>query len=1686
MKKHSRLLRCVLSAILVLVMTASFFPVAVLAEGEPIVRVSSVTSHPGETVSVTIDLINNPGVAAANIILEFGDNIELQGVTYYPKGTGNPVESLESPLTLAWINSGDVTVDFTFATLTFVVKENITARLSEEITIASSEFTNYSEVDIDFTAQDGSIEIIPGLPGDVNGDKKRSMADVVRMSRYFAGHTDPTTGKLIYVDPIAIDVNGDKRENMQDLTRLLRFFGNCETRSQIYYGSFWVMPCRYEMTAVPYKAPTCEEAGNEAYWYCKKCDKYYSDINATKLTTQTSTLIPATEHTVVVDPAVPATSTSTGLTEGSHCSVCGKVLVPQSVIPMLTNSTMHSITYDITNGDSYLARQTITNTNPDSYKEGTGLTLANLSVPGYRFLGWYDGAGDNATRITKIPATSTDNYELYAHWAKISYKVQFISALYPIDTIYYTVDTGIVLPTPSLSNYVFTGWTDESGSIFSRTVIPAGTIGDLILTANWTSERNKAFTYTNLADPIIYEDEENNVIYFAYEIGEMQNVPLYTIKDFGYISGDGVTKTETAEYSMSVTETAVESYASALSEGTTRSLSWTLSSGWSNSTSVDEQWCNERNMTVEEAKSRGTSETGSWNVSNGKGGSYTSTRLSTDQTNKTNEVKLSGEKSHTNSNKVAAGVKSEASAEGFGLKAKISGELSAEESYSGTSKNGLEIGGKKDDIHITTKTSANTSTWNMNSSYGGSNTSSLSESTSYAIADKISEKTGYGRSYISNGNQNNTEGTTSTRSESEEYTITTTYSTKKEEKVTRSWTTQATKPGYHRWVVAGTMHVFALVGYDMETRSYFVNTYSLMDDYTYEFEDYSYTSNNYNDNQNGLISFEVPHYVSEYVADKTVCTDGLEVDVATGRITAYTGTDNAVIIPDYMLVHSFTDANGTEHYDIVKVTGISENAFKGNQNIVVVRLPEAVETIPARAFDGCTSLVGILGGNIMEIGDYAFSGCTSIECAAVHSNVTSLGISAFDGANRLLVNAANTSVVEAAVNSGAKNIVIYTNHLQGDTSALSGKALTIPEGTESFEMNGYSQKFVNLKIVSNAEKTVLHKMNIVSNTGTPIQLSSSEVVLNQVNVSSNNLCLVLKAEMVDLKLQGTIGLTSGTQNTMLSRNVVMSKNVNNASSQLSLSGKMLVCGNVTNQQLLANQGSEIKTITQEEYELFVGGVIVITMDANGGDELAQNTTEAFRNHPVGVLPDPTREYYDFGGWYTDPLEGTLVTSESDFEADTTIYAHWIPRTYELSFNSNGGNEIFDSITAFCDQEVGHLPIPTRPLYTFNGWYTEQTGGEEITATTVKHVAEDLKLYAHWAANQHTVTFIANGNSVTLGETSKIVTCDAAIGALPTATRDYYRFDGWYTESEGGTKFTDSTFVTIDADFALYAHWTPGDILGWTPASDIPSDAQVVEEKWTYTLTSNTESTAPSMSGWTQTGNYWKQTGSGSTNYASFPSGFDTGHSIYKSFAKSAYNSYDNGSTKRTVNNAWAGYVYWHWMYDCGGGNGIANRAILDYKGTGPDNGFYYKYFGAFTSTTGNYSNDKYYCNSRNITNYIIPGRTAYSECQGATRWFRFDYYKSTYTDYQRIYQYQKVENLESGTPVYGSNTISNVQHWVLYRVRVQANAVESAIPAPVDTTPAPEPTVLPDELIESVDTLTPSGDNVGEVAPVTE
>ena len=69
---------------------------------------------------------------------------------------------------------------------------------------------------------------------------------------------------------------------------------------------------------------TCTKKGNKVYT-CVECGVTKNEE------------IRAKGHTPVVDSAVAATATSTGLTLGTHCSVCGEIIVPQTVIPIQTN-----------------------------------------------------------------------------------------------------------------------------------------------------------------------------------------------------------------------------------------------------------------------------------------------------------------------------------------------------------------------------------------------------------------------------------------------------------------------------------------------------------------------------------------------------------------------------------------------------------------------------------------------------------------------------------------------------------------------------------------------------------------------------------------------------------------------------------------------------------------------------------------------------------------------------------------------------------------------------------------------------------------------------------------------------------------------------------------------------------------------------------------------------------------------------------------------------------------------------------------------------------------------------------------------------------------------------------------------------------------------------------------------------
>ena len=287
--------------------------------------------------------------------------------------------------------------------------------------------------------------------------------------------------------------------------------------------------------------------------------------------------------------------------------------------------------------------------------------------------------------------------------------------------------------------------------------------------------------------------------------------------------------------------------------------------------------------------------------------------------------------------------------------------------------------------------------------------------------------------------------------------------------------------------------------------------------------------------------------------------------------------------------------------------------------------------------------------------------------------------------------------------------------------------------------------------------------------------------------------------------------------------------------------------------------------------------------------------------------------------------------------------------------------------------------------------------------------------------------------------------NSAYGTLATATRDYYSFAGWFTAADGGSQVTEST-VMGTSDVTVYAHWNLNPEQGWVLSSQVPSGAQITQTKYSYSLTETTESTSSSLSGWTQTGSYWNQTGSGTGYYGSFPSGWKSGYTVNAYGTSTAikssnpYSASETSTSKRTVSSGkWAGYVYWHWMYNVAYST-TTSRQISATKDSSGSLSFVYFY--AFAHTTDAPYLDKLYQNKNTglsvyNCNSILPSSAKKNAADGGAgncRHFRFDYYSSTYTDYQKIFQYSRTTDQES-TSYPSGNGISNIQQWVKYRAK---------------------------------------------------
>ena len=204
-----------------------------------------------------------------------------------------------------------------------------------------------------------------------------------------------------------------------------------------------------------------------------------------------------------------------------------------------------------------------------------------------------------------------------------------------------------------------------------------------------------------------------------------------------------------------------------------------------------------------------------------------------------------------------------------------------------------------------------------------------------------------------------------------------------------------------------------------------------------------------------------------------------------------------------------------------------------------------------------------------------------------------------------------------------------------------------------------------------------------------------------------------------------------------------------------------------------------------------GIIVIVTFDGNGGTPSQENKF-VLQHGSYGDLPSAERVGYSLAGWFTENKGGKKVNPTDEVTEAHTVYAHWNPNQYTITFDfKNGDSEVR---TFYYNEEIVYPEGFVKTGYTFAGWDSD-----------IKFMpAEDITITALWTANQYTVTF--DGNEGTPEQQTKEVTFDSAYEDLPTASRVGYSLDGWFTEKDGGNEITSETQVTVADHHTLYAHW----------------------------------------------------------------------------------------------------------------------------------------------------------------------------------------------------------------------------------------------------------------------------------------
>ena len=216
--------------------------------------------------------------------------------------------------------------------------------------------------------------------------------------------------------------------------------------------------------------------------------------------------------------------------------------------------------------------------------------------------------------------------------------------------------------------------------------------------------------------------------------------------------------------------------------------------------------------------------------------------------------------------------------------------------------------------------------------------------------------------------------------------------------------------------------------------------------------------------------------------------------------------------------------------------------------------------------------------------------------------------------------------------------------------------------------------------------------------------------------------------------------------------------------------------------------------------------------------------------------------------YIESQPAVLLDDSYDLDGDISSITFDLADVYTITYHSNNGGD-----TTVTEQSMAGTYVlkPANTFsytgHTFNKWAVGSTSGTKYSAGATYTVSGNTAFYATWTTNNYTVTYNANGGTVS--PTSETV----AYGGhptLPTPTRANYTFDGWQVNGAGA--YVTSSYVVTD-NVTLKAHWTSaGFTVSFNANGGSGSMSSVSNVSGSYTLP-NCSFTAPtnySFAGWT--------------------------------------------------------------------------------------------------------------------------------------------------------------------------------------------------------------------------------------------